>query len=74
MTKYEIYTYIIAYKQANDGLSPSYRDIMAQGVGSTSTVARHLKKLEADGKITVSGVRGIKVTGGEWRMNDGIKG
>ena len=68
MTKEKIYAYIIAYKQANDGLSPSYRDIMmTQGLSSTSVVARYLRKLETDGKITVVG-RGIKVTGGEWRM------
>ena len=62
-----VYKYIIKYKRDNDGLSPSMREIMAQGVSSTSVVAWHLNKLEQEGKINGGGVRGIKVTGGEWR-------
>ncbi len=65
--RHGVYKYIIKYKSDNDGLSPSMREIMAQGVSSTSVVDWHLKKLEQEGKIRCSGVRGIKVTGGEWR-------
>ena len=69
MTKEKVYKFIVEYKQANDGLSPSMREIMAQGVSSTSMVDYYLKKLEQDGKISCSGVRGIKVKGGEWRFD-----
>ncbi len=67
ITRRGVYKYIIKYKRDNDGLSPSMREIMAQGVSSTSVVAWHLAKLEDEGKISCNGVRGIKVTGGEWR-------
>ena len=67
MNRKEIYEFIVKYKTENDGLSPSMREIMGQGVSSTSVVDWHLKKLEQDGKISCNGVRGIKVIGGEWR-------
>ena len=65
--RHGVYKYIIKYKRDNDGLSPSMREIMAQGVSSTSVVTWHLNKLEQEGKINCNGIRGIKVTGGEWR-------
>ena len=65
--RHGVYKFIVKYKTENDGLSPSMREIMAQGVSSTSVVAWHLTKLETEGKIEWGGVRGIKVTGGEWR-------
>ena len=67
MNRKEVYEFIVKYKTDNDGLSPSMREIMAQGVSSTSVVDWHLKKLEQEGKISCNGVRGIKVTGGKWR-------
>ena len=67
MNRKEIYEFIVKYKTENDGLSPSMREIMGQGVSSTSVVDWHLKKLEQEGKISCNGVRGIKVIGGEWR-------
>ena len=73
MNHKEVLDFIIEYKRANDGLSPSMREIMAKGVSSTSVVAWHLKKLELAGKISCNGVRGIKVKGGSWNMNRHIR-
>ena len=73
MNHQEVLDFIIEYKRANDGLSPSMREIMAKGVSSTSVVAWHLKKLELAGKISCNGVRGIKVKGGSWNMNRHIR-
>ena len=67
MNRKQVYEFIVKYKTENDGLSPSMREIMGQGVSSTSVVDWHLKKLEQEGKISCNGVRGIKVIGGEWR-------
>ena len=68
----EIYDFIIDYKIANDGLSPSIREIAtACNISSTSIVDYHIGKLVDAGKIEMrSGigkkVRGIKVVGGLW--------
>ena len=67
-----IYRYIVAYKAANDGLSPSVREMMrALGIVSTSIVNYHINRLESAGRITRHGSRGkwgIKIPNGEWRM------
>lgn len=70
--KDEILRYIIEYKMANDGNSPTHRQIMeACGITNPSTTFYILERLEKDGKISFTGygdARGIKVTGGQWSM------
>ena len=64
----KVFKFIIEYKQANDGLSPTIRKIMSQlDIKSTSTTARILNTLASEGRITRTN-QGIKVTGGEWRL------
>lgn len=63
--------FIIRYKRAHDGNSPTYREIMrAVGINSTSVVAYHLDHLEAAGLIErpqeVGNSRVIEVVGGQW--------
>ncbi len=62
--------YIIRYKTANDGNSPTWRDIArAVGISSTSCVDYHIRRLECLGLIIRPGsTRGISVVGGQWTM------
>jgi SOS-response transcriptional repressor LexA len=63
--------FIIAYKAANDGNSPSLREIgPAVGISSTSVVVYQLVELERAGLISRTGTnrRQIVVTGGQWSM------
>lgn len=65
-----VFDFIVRYKTANDGLSPTYREIKtACGVSSESVVASILRRLEErDGLIElVPGRAGIKVVGGVWK-------
>lgn len=65
-----LYRYIVRYKRARDGNSPTYRDIMsACRYSSPSMVRLYLKKLERGGFIRLlpsGGARSIVVVGGEW--------
>jgi SOS-response transcriptional repressor LexA len=63
-----IYAFILRYKAAHDGNSPSIREIgRACRVYSTSHVHYCLVRLEMDGKIKlVRGARSIEVIGGVW--------
>lgn len=67
-TTEKVYRYIIDYKQAHDGLSPTVREIAdACDISSTSVVNYNLDKLEAAGKIRRAyGLSGIQVAGGRW--------
>lgn len=67
----KLFDFIVAYKVEHDGNSPTYREMMAAtGLTSTSMVAWHLEKLEAEGLIErpqqVGNSRVIEVVGGEW--------
>lgn len=67
----EILKFIVAFKKAHDGNSPTYREIMAGcELASTSLVAYYLEDLEARGLIQRPDRRGnvrvIEVVGGEW--------
>lgn len=65
----EVFEFICAYKQANDGTSPTYRDICAGlDISSTSVVRYYLDNLVLRQKIklTVGNQRGITVIGGRW--------
>ena len=61
--------YIIEYKQAHQGASPTLREIQHEcGLSSTSMVRHYLHKLEKDTAVEVHGVKDIRVNGAEWRM------
>lgn len=66
-----IYRYIVEYKLANNGNSPSVVEISnATGIPSRSLVAFYLKRLASFGMIHVGGKgghRSITVPGYEWR-------
>jgi SOS-response transcriptional repressor LexA len=67
----KLFEFILEYKTAHDGNSPTYREMMAAtGLTTTSMVAWHLEKLEAEGRIErpqqVGNSRVIEVVGGEW--------
>jgi len=69
-TDERVLEFIIEYKEKNDGLSPSFREIR-DGVGavsSTSHVSFVIDNLERDGKIEVEKerTRSIKVVGSRW--------
>lgn len=66
-----ILRFVIDYKQAHDGISPTIREIQAEtGITSSSLVKFYLDGLQKRGAIQYIGdnlSRGIMVTGGEWR-------
>ncbi len=69
LTRGRIMKFIIAYKIANDGNSPTSRQIAdATGCASTSVVHFHLRALEHQNKIKVirHSSRQIEVIGGRW--------
>jgi len=64
-----ILAYIIKYKAANGGNSPSYREITEQcGIKSTSIVDYLLSDLERGGMIrrTPGVARSIEIVGATW--------
>ena len=71
----DVLAYIIQYKTANDGNSPTIREIMSGcGICSTSIVSYILRDLQDEGKLRIiDGSRGIMVTGGHWEMRDADK-
>lgn len=67
-TQRRIYRYIVNYKAAHNGNSPSYRQIMAEvGLATVSTIKNHLEALEQRGLLRQEqGSRGIVVVGSKW--------
>lgn len=68
-----IFNFIVAYKSAHDGNSPTSREIMdGANISSTSVVHYHLRKLEVQGKIWIDGnkARRIEVIGGKWTYEE----
>ncbi len=68
----DVLAYIVEYKEANDGLSPTSQEMMAAlGISSASVVSSLLERLEKKGLVKMHRVgkksRGIKVVGGQWR-------
>lgn len=64
----KIFEFIVAHKQANDGLPPSIRDIARQfNISSTSVVYAICKRLERAGLIRMT-FTGIQVVGGQWTL------
>ncbi len=66
-----IFDFIVVYKCANDGNSPTIREIgQACGISSTSFVSNILARLERQGLIRLPKVCGVSrhihVVGGQW--------
>ena len=65
-----ILAFIIQYKRAHDGASPTLKEIAAAcELSSMPTVRYHLLKLAAAGRIELgvgATARSIRVPGGEW--------
>lgn len=64
-----VFDYIVEYKTAHDGLSPTLREIMDNcSISSTSVVSYILTQLEQEGKIVRFGQkdRAIMIPGGRW--------
>lgn len=67
----KLFAYIVRYKAAHDGNSPTMREIVGAGVAgaSTSVASYTLHALEQQGRIRLSGTtqaRSIEVVGGRW--------
>jgi len=60
--------YIIGYKEQNNGLSPTVREIGdACGMSSTSLVNHHLEELVRIGELKrIGSSRNLSVVGGRW--------
>ena len=74
MTRTEqILQFIVRFKRAKDGNSPTIREIgRACDISSTSIVRYHLEKLEHQGLIQMARngkTRGIQVVGGRWTLD-----
>lgn len=66
--KSEILKFVIEYKRAHNGNSPSYSEIMDFcGITSKSYIKLLLEKIDV---IKFNGTRSIEVLGSEWRMLD----
>lgn len=65
----QIFNFIVKFKRAHDGNSPSLRQIADTFGHSTSTVNYHLRLLETFGLLQLGGdgqSRMISVVGGTW--------
>jgi SOS-response transcriptional repressor LexA len=71
----QIYDYIVAFKKAHDGNSPTIREIGdAVGVSSTSQANHYLDVMVKLGMITRDGkFRMIGIPGGVWSPPTGMK-
>ena len=67
-----LYAFIVQYKQNNDGLTPSYRE-MASGMGlnSTSSIQYYLNMLSDAGIIKMD--NGKLYFGGTWKPPQRVK-
>lgn len=67
-----VFEFVVGYKRANDGNSPTFREIRdGCDLSSTSVAASCLDRLVDQGKISLGdfgGYRSIRVTGGKWIM------
>lgn len=73
--KYElddVLAYIVEYKTAHDGISPTLREMMtALDISSTSEANRAVRELVKQGRLKLHPRRGknrnLMVVGGQWR-------
>lgn len=75
----QVMEFILTYKEAHDGNSPTVREIAAgYGIPSTSNVVWWLRRLEAEGWLRVEETgtsrRRIMVVGGKWLYVPGVAG
>lgn len=69
-----VYDFIVRYKTENDGISPSFREIMENcNISSMSLVKYHINKLADAGLIKPldihrTNVRCIQVVDGKWEL------
>lgn len=67
-----VFDYIVQYKFRNDGVAPSFQEIMdACDVTSKSMIYYYLDKLEEDGRIVrpaKKSPRNIQIVGGCWQF------
>jgi SOS-response transcriptional repressor LexA len=64
----QVFDFIVNFKAAHDGNSPSFCDIkQACGLRSKNSVSYHMVKLVKAGTIEYDGQRMIAVTGGRWK-------
>lgn len=68
VTRRKIYRYIVDYKLAHNGVSPTIKEIAEACFVSISTVKYHLLILERDGWILVTGRRAIEIPGSSWDL------
>lgn len=71
-----LHRFILEFKIAHDGNSPSMRDIVDAELATSTSVARDmLRRLEKAGRIQLGGAntaRMIVVPGGEWVPPEGV--
>jgi len=66
LTRDRVYAFIVAYKQAHDGNSPTYRQILkACNISSTSVVEYHIRHLIADNRLRKVN-RSFEIIGAHW--------
>lgn len=66
----DMFDWMVDYKKANNGNSPSRREIQrGMDLSSVSIVTYHLKMLQNDGRISIMDGGGIIIPGGRWSFN-----
>ena len=72
-TRERIFSFIVAYKQAHDGVAPTLREIAEACHIVLSGAHYHLSRLEADHRVRFSDSRSrtIEIVGGTWLPPDG---
>jgi SOS-response transcriptional repressor LexA len=75
-TRDRIFDFLVRYKQAHDGNSPSLREIADACHIVLSGAHYHLTRLEMDGRIHIEGQRSrtIEIVGGAWQPPDDSPG
>lgn len=71
----EIYKFIVAYKAARGGETPTVREMARMSSTSTSVIHFHLRGLERDGRIRLvrgdgGRVRHIAIPGETWAVRE----
>jgi DNA-binding MarR family transcriptional regulator len=70
-TAQRVFSFVVRYKEENDGVAPSYEEIVDACFISKSVVNYHLQQLEKKGFITRPdgrSPRNIQVVGGKWQL------
>jgi hypothetical protein len=71
----QVYAFLVRYKRAHDGNSPTLREIASACHISVSSVSHHLTRLRLDGRIVFRGKsRMIELAGATWQPPDAYAG